>query len=659
MTTYGKMQALLVLAAFGFLGAGRACSVPEFKFDSGNAGSGGGAYDASCGNECAAGQVCCAGNCTDVGSDTKNCGDCGVSCPNTACLGGQCTGTCVIPFENCDQNMVLNGCEADLRSDPKNCGGCATECPAGAECSSGVCQCPAGYFDCDGLSENGCEADLANSTTHCGACGSGCTLNEACTGGTCACADGFGDCNANPEDGCEAPLDTTQNCGTCGTSCAVNMACQGGSCACAPGFLDCNDSPGCETSAKSPSSCGACGTLCPTGMLCDGVSCVESCALGATACSGSCVDTKSDPAHCGACGAAVGPNQQCEAGVPICSAGWDDCSAAPGCETAVSNDVQNCGACGEVCKPGAICIQGECKCPTSLPKDCGVACRVCCANSDCSDGIGCTVDVCSVDGMSCSNSACAPGTQCCNQLACQECCTSADCGSGQTCSGGVCSAGCPAGQLLCAGKCVDPTSDPNNCGACGTRCGDGTCACKAGQCTGGTIYFSDDFSDLSKGWTRDAEWEIGPAKASTGHVLGHPDPATDRSPTDDNGVAGVVIGGNFMTGKHSGRDLRSPSIDLSAAPGTVKLTFWRWLNGGGGGNQTHYVYVWTGSAWTSLLWATNLITDNGWARFEHDVTQYKSADFRLRFGFKNPQLDIPAMSGWNLDDVTVSSATCE
>ena len=34
---------------------------------------------------------------------------------------------------------------------------------------------------------------------------------------------------------------------------------------------------------------------------------------------------------------------------------------------------------------------------------------------------------------------------------------------------------CPTGQELCAGSCVDTTSDPNNCGSCANTCAGGTC----------------------------------------------------------------------------------------------------------------------------------------------------------------------------------------
>ncbi|MFM6266519.1 MAG: hypothetical protein ACKPFA_08440, partial [Dolichospermum sp.] len=97
---------------------------------------------------------------------------------------------------------------------------------------------------------------------------------------------------------------------------------------------------------------------------------------------------------------------------------------------------------------------------------------------------------------------------------------------------------------------------------------------------GFTIYFSDDFannSNNSNGWTLGTEWQIGAATASTGHVYGNPDPGTDNTPTADNGVAGVVIGGNASTALHGFYYLTSPVINTSTA-NQLFFEFARWLN---------------------------------------------------------------------------------
>ncbi|MFM6606790.1 MAG: S8 family serine peptidase, partial [Dolichospermum sp.] len=94
---------------------------------------------------------------------------------------------------------------------------------------------------------------------------------------------------------------------------------------------------------------------------------------------------------------------------------------------------------------------------------------------------------------------------------------------------------------------------------------------------GFTTYFSDDFANNSKGWTLGTEWQIGAATASTGHVYGNPDPGTDNTPTADNGVAGVVIGGNASTALHDFYYLTSPVINTSTA-NQLFFEFARWLN---------------------------------------------------------------------------------
>jgi hypothetical protein len=47
------------------------------------------------------------------------------------------------------------------------------------------------------------------------------------------------------------------------------------------------------------------------------------------------------------------------------------------------------------------------------------------------------------------------------------------------------SANCDAGQLCCKGKCVNPSTDANNCGSCGTKCDAGFC--QSGKCVNCTV----------------------------------------------------------------------------------------------------------------------------------------------------------------------------
>jgi hypothetical protein len=63
------------------------------------------------------------------------------------------------------------------------------------------------------------------------------------------------------------------------------------------------------------------------------------------------------------------------------------------------------------------------------------------------------------------------------------------CGASQVCLSGACQA-CPAGQAKCGTACARIQTDPLNCGACGHECGAGTgtaCAGGACACAGGAV----------------------------------------------------------------------------------------------------------------------------------------------------------------------------
>jgi hypothetical protein len=99
---------------------------------------------------------------------------------------------------------------------------------------------------------------------------------------------------------------------------------------------------------------------------------------------------------------------------------------------------------------------------------------------------------CSVGQMSCAGVCTTTSTDPAN---CGSCGTV--CPAGAPCQAGICQVMCNTGQVMCAGSaaCVDTMTDEANCGTCGTACAagqmcvGGTCSCPAGQtpCMGACV----------------------------------------------------------------------------------------------------------------------------------------------------------------------------
>jgi hypothetical protein len=243
------------------------------------------------------------------------------------------------------------------------------------------------------------------------------------------------------------------------------------------------------------------------------------------------------------------------------------------------------------------------------------------------------------------------------------------CATGQL---GVCAPGvehCIQGALLCVPD-ASPTPEvcdalDNDCdgqvdsGPCGCN---GTSACVNGQLVCNdptTVYFEETFASNMAGWTLDATWGIGPAMASIGQSYGNPDPAADHTLTVDNGVAGVVIGGNAPTAQHEYYYLTSPVIDTSAAPAAY-LNYWRWLNSDWAPYMTNHVQVFNGQDWVTL-WASGGapgVQDEAWEEITLDLTPHKNANMRFRFGYEIAAAGAFTVASWNIDDVLVTSAPC-
>ncbi len=86
-----------------------------------------------------------------------------------------------------------------------------------------------------------------------------------------------------------------------------------------------------------------------------------------------------------------------------------------------------------------------------------------------------------------------------------------------------------------------------------------------------TVDLEEDFSDNSAGWTLGTEWQIGPAVVAACSQQAS-DPAQDHTPTADNGIAGVVIGGCAGTAVHDFHYLESPAVNTQRKrPATCKI----------------------------------------------------------------------------------------
>lgn len=122
----------------------------------------------------------------------------------------------------------------------------------------------------------------------------------------------------------------------------------------------------------------------------------------------------------------------------------------------------------------------------------------------CRDGVkqacGSTLGVCQIGQTTCARGvwgACIggrnPSSESCNDLdddcdgqvdeSCSSCASSADCSRGEICNGisRVCIVSCPSGQHACGRQCVDLQSSNTHCGGCQNPCTGGT-RCSSGLC---------------------------------------------------------------------------------------------------------------------------------------------------------------------------------
>jgi hypothetical protein len=371
-----------------------------------------------------------------------------------------------------------------------------------------------------------------------------------------------------------------------------------------------------------------------------------------------------------------------------CGGPCDPCGDNQGCLT--PDDCESMVCAGDICAPpncGDMVQNGN---ETDL--DCGGA-----RCPGCNEGQMCGADL---DCLSqyCLNGACAPA-DCQTNADCDEfdsACTSGTCNAQHTCdatpinngsscndgdmctynevcSQGACGGGAPVDCSGMSNACNTGTCNPQD-GSCyaapannGNACNDNnTCTvgevCNAGQCAdpnapGYVLY--EDFSDNGAGWSLGPEWQIGAAAASNcGLSCPGNDPATDHTATNDNGVAGSIIGGCGGIGIHADYCLTSPPVN-TANLATVWLTYWRHLHSDYPPYMTDSVAVFNGVGWTTI-WQNGAacINDGAWAQQAHNITAYKAANMQVRFCYNINSGGVYTSGGWSLDDVVIGPAQC-
>jgi len=169
--------------------------------------------------------------------------------------------------------------------------------------------------------------------------------------------------------------------------------------------------------------------------------------------------------------ASTGPILACIA--TDCPDGYSSCGSlsAPTykCGTHVAQDNMNCGACGNECPDSddmrnvlnmtSACVDGACK--YQCYKHYSGISKV---FEDWTDCNGLIDDGCEANLTNDVNNCGVCGNTC---------------AAGIPCIDGKC--GCPAGLLLCSGKCIDPNWDDFNCGTCGNACSPPDDACTPAQ----------------------------------------------------------------------------------------------------------------------------------------------------------------------------------
>ena len=345
---------------------------------------------------------------------------------------------------------------------------------------------------CDG-GETACDrtcVNLAADHDHCGDCDVVCPADAECVAGFCSCPGGATACGEDCADLASSPL----HCGACGNACGAGAECVAGVCECFDAGQTWCEGDGCVDLESNANNCLGCGQACAEGEKCtpDGCDCDDDWQR----CSDVCVRLY-DPNFCGDCVTQCENGEVCDATLGCIEGCPEPREACNGSCVLLDYDNANCGECENECDldSGFTCLLGECSCPDGYKEcdgtcvlvdddeNCGTCGNACAVGGYCDGGEDAPVCVCGSGKTVCDESSSEAGF-CTNldtdEQNCGDCGTK--CGDDLECQSGVCR--CGTGLTACGSgadaECVNTDIDPENCGSCGRDCGLGTCV--GGQC---------------------------------------------------------------------------------------------------------------------------------------------------------------------------------
>jgi hypothetical protein len=91
----------------------------------------------------------------------------------------------------------------------------------------------------------------------------------------------------------------------------------------------------------------------------------------------------------------------------------------------------------------------------------------------------------------------------------------------------------------------------------------------------------------------------------------------------------------------------------------VFLQYQRWLNSDYTPYVNNTIEVYNGTSW-AVIWQSGSTSTSAttWQKYTYDISGYKDANMRIRFGHNVGSSFAFARGGWNIDDVLVASAGC-